>query len=374
MSSEHGDDLIGSRVTRPRQNLVPKSRSVPPVFAEDHTRPLPPRRQNSRPELVPLRDTVTSSIEDDQRDIIGKRWVPEHWDEATILRSKWAPPAPSPRISPSKSGTTTPNLHVNGAATVSALDASETGTQPNAAQKNAKPKISTLRELDLERIRKLIARVSWKTQFLLSSQHLALDSLPADAQPRSSYLNPMTMFKLDFFEYYVLLERTLVQLLAFFHISVPKTKAEDGDTFRSKALSAYGHSYHANVLAALDRRDNPLREILGAGDVRKHLETAKAFRNRWKDADVESEGDADAHAWSEDIMKLSLQQMASCVMGALEKAYLLCEEKEIGGREAGADVTACSTTEENHFEDDAMDMDDAPFEAVEDAMEWEEVE
>ncbi|KAK7515145.1 uncharacterized protein IWZ02DRAFT_57593 [Phyllosticta citriasiana] len=378
MSFEHGDDLIGSRVVRPRRDLIPKSRSVPPVSADENPRPSPPRRQNSKPELVPARSAVISSAECDQEDIIGKRWVSEDWDETKILRSKWAPPAPAPRISPNKSGTTTPNQYVNGAAAVSALDAPNHGVRTNAGQNDVKPKISTLRELDLERIRKLIARVSWKTQFLLHSQHMALTLPVPDPENRSSYLNPTTMFKLDFFEFYVLLERTLVQLLSFFHISVPKTKAEDGDTLRSKAFSAYGHSYHANVLAALDRRDNPLREILGAGDVRKHLETAKAFRNRWKDAENESEGHADAQAWREDIVKLSLEQMTGCIMDALEKGYLLCEEKEIGAKEAGSSpgdfLAAGPAIGDNHFEDDTMDLDDAPWEAVEDAMELEEVE
>ena len=35
------------------------------------------------------------------------------------------------------------------------------------------------------------------------------------------------------------------------------------------------HRYHANVLEALNRSDNPLHEVLGRGDVRQQLARAK---------------------------------------------------------------------------------------------------
>ncbi|KAK8220579.1 hypothetical protein IWZ01DRAFT_11380 [Phyllosticta capitalensis] len=374
MSSQDGEDLIGSRVVRPRRHLSLKSRSMPPpssreengdIIGTGNSRAAAPTNQelDQKSVLASPRKIITNNVADDEGDIIGRRFVPkEHWDETNILRSKWAPPAPSPRISPTKSGTSTPTNAPNGI--VPALGTERIG------QREAQPKISTLRELELERIRKLITRVSWKSRLLLQSQYLALSMPIPDPEHRSSYLNPTTMFKLDFFEFYVLLERTLVQLLAFFRISVPKNKSEDS---RTNAHGASSHSFHANVLAALDRKDNPLRDILGAGDVRQHLETAKAFRNRWKDADDDSSY-TDGQAWREEIMKLSLDHMVDGFMGALERSYLRCEEEEIGaaeGSSSGVDVGLGEPAGVDHFEHDTIDMDDAPWEAVEDAMEWE---
>jgi hypothetical protein len=49
------------------------------------------------------------------------------------------------------------------------------------------------------------------------------------------------------------------------------------------------HRYHANVLAALDREENPLHDALGTGEVRAQLGRAKDLRNRWKTAADEPE-------------------------------------------------------------------------------------
>lgn len=127
------------------------------------------------------------------------------------------------------------------------------------------------------------------------------------------------MFKLDFFEYYMLIERALVHLLGVFGVEVSPSRGrstrgeeeeEPAATFDKKEnklnitngntpLSEKGlgasvwrddgrrsrqHRYHANVLAALGREDSPLRATLGTGEVRLQLGRAKDLRNRWKTA------------------------------------------------------------------------------------------
>lgn len=89
------------------------------------------------------------------------------------------------------------------------------------------------------------------------------------------------MFKLDFFEYYMLLERALVHLLGVFGIKVtggfgggsdggPKSSF-NGNQDGKQAL----HRFHANVLESLDDPANPLHQALGQDDVRSSLGRAK---------------------------------------------------------------------------------------------------
>jgi hypothetical protein len=123
------------------------------------------------------------------------------------------------------------------------------------------------------------------------------------------------MFKLDFFEYYMLIERALVHLLGVFGVEVPRgggggggrggdaqqqqqQQVEGGEGENKNKMGLAGsvwregrHRYHANVLAALDREDSPLRGTLGTGDVRAQLGRAKDLRNRWKTAGEEDENE-----------------------------------------------------------------------------------
>lgn len=147
------------------------------------------------------------------------------------------------------------------------------------------------------------------------------------------------MFKLDFFEYYMLIERALVHLLGVFGVDIPRggvayherqqqqqqqqrpqpgeeevererereREEEDGrkgDKNNHKGGLAssvwrdeggHQHRYHANVLAALDSEENPLHGTLGSGEVRVQLGRAKQLRNRWKTAGDEDELGHDHH-------------------------------------------------------------------------------
>ncbi len=121
------------------------------------------------------------------------------------------------------------------------------------------------------------------------------------------------MFKLDFFEYYMLIERAVVHLLGVFGVEVPHGRGHEqyqdqqrqngevggrGGDKKGLAKSVWRqrsegrHRYHANVLAALDRAESPLHGTLGSGEVRVQLGRAKELRNRWKRAG-EEDGDGD---------------------------------------------------------------------------------
>ncbi|KAL2139387.1 hypothetical protein VTI28DRAFT_5277 [Corynascus sepedonium] len=199
---------------------------------------------------------------------------------------------------------------------------------------------------ELARYAKIVRRLQWKLPFLAQGYRQAVDHR-VGADP-AAVAEAELMFKLDFFEYYMLIERALVHLLGVFGVAVSRGGVEgsssngaegpsrragetppsslsvgdlgdtggrdnekndilgggDGDNknYKERGLGAsvwrdrQRHRYHANVLAALDRTDNPLHWALGTGEVRKQLGRAKDLRNRWKTAgEDEDENENDAH-------------------------------------------------------------------------------
>ncbi|KAF2145939.1 uncharacterized protein K452DRAFT_355438 [Aplosporella prunicola CBS 121167] len=298
------------------------------------------RRATPGVEMVGSRHATPAN---DEGDIIGRRFNDRGFNEAAVLRSRWA--ASSTRLPTSKLTPSYPPIDA---------------ANPSAADKPPSQPPATLRGLNLQRIKRLIDRLSWKSLLLRGSQQIALNSPDAT----STAAAPTTMFKLDFFEYYVLLERVIVLLLAFFDIHIPRGSAFGGPT------GSWGHRYHANVLEKLDNEGNPLHEILGKDPVRGFLWTAKDFRNKWKDAD-EKDGLATWENQRDDVVKLHVEQMVTEILAALEKAYKIADEK--GGSGKAPEVPAPQTAAAADLADESadMDMEDAPWEAVGDAMEWE---
>ncbi|RMZ76156.1 hypothetical protein DV738_g5122, partial [Chaetothyriales sp. CBS 135597] len=205
-----------------------------------------------------------------------------------------------------------------------------------------------------------------------------------------------TMLRVDFFEWYVLLERCLLEALAAVEVHVsatydPLTSKDNGvetnipEWLRSSHnggiigdskvfKEGVGHSFHANVLSALSQEDqNPLYEVLGRGTVRQYLNIAKELRNMWKD--VESAPDPQQNEEElrrrmskyEAIMKdLKLEDLLSTVLQALESARHIVEHEvaTVGNQlqNAGWDVDGLLGTNTNQDTD-------SPLEANPDAME-----
>lgn len=133
---------------------------------------------------------------------------------------------------------------------------------------------------ELTRYNKIVRRLEWKLPFLAQGYNAATDrNCSTDEQREEAEL----MFKLDFFEYYMLLERALVHLLGVFGIKVTggigdrpggvPTGPRRGIVHERWEQS--DHRFHANVLEALDDPRNPLHEALGVDDVRFALARAK---------------------------------------------------------------------------------------------------
>lgn len=134
---------------------------------------------------------------------------------------------------------------------------------------------------ELARYTKIVRRLKWKLPFLAYAYNAAIDRTTTDEQRAEAEL----MFKLDFFEYYMLVERALVHLLGVFGIQVTGalgTRVGNGHAGHGlpgrttrDGWEQSDHRFHANVLEALDDDRNPLHEALGQDDARFSLARAK---------------------------------------------------------------------------------------------------
>jgi hypothetical protein len=199
------------------------------------------------------------------------------------------------------------------------------------------------------------------------------------------------MFKLDFFEFYVLLERYIVLCFDVLGIRVSRKDINGKPSYHSGPPPAFGsHQFHANLLATLDEPDCPLHAALGQQDVRVYLGRAKEYRNRWKAADELGGGPDDGtegEAWTSTLEALNLATMLKTILGGLEQAGVVVKESvgvkhrqsdgHIGSRLSNGENTRLYTHtweagrnngSPHVVDDEAMEWDDAPWEAVDDAM------
>jgi hypothetical protein len=200
-----------------------------------------------------------------------------------------------------------------------------------AAQRN-----HLTRQQSYNRFTRLLLRLRHKSLLLQFSHHRALNapdsaSVVRDAASDVAAFTSVeveTMFRVDFYEWYVLLERCLIALLDSVGVAVqtgydpqslksgdgargrmgfdagnahayPRSQSAGvnggstdpdpliGDAHAFSAISGYPHRFHESVLDALDVNSrNPVHSILGTGKTRDFIGVAKEFRNRWKELDV----------------------------------------------------------------------------------------
>ncbi|KAK0667447.1 hypothetical protein QBC41DRAFT_324015 [Cercophora samala] len=285
---------------------------------------------------------------------------------------------------------------------------------PPASSQTPNPHKSTaLRAaLELSRYRKILRRLQWKSQFLDSGYQLATHRLSQDPQ---QVAERELMFKLDFFEYYMLIERAVVHLLAVFGVDIdrhiPTTSTESsraGSPVKQSQGQKLGlsgsrwgshrdngnrsnHRYHANVLEALDKPDNPLHEILGQGEVRKQLGRAKDLRNRWKTAGEEIDdggilGQQQPREWqptkkiAAPLETYDLSNMLRAISdgfgeaGQLAEEYVLSFEAVMHGREGSGDLIMADENGELLVDwGAAIRNEETQWDFMVDAMDWEAV-
>ncbi|KAA8643373.1 hypothetical protein EYZ11_003422 [Aspergillus tanneri] len=227
---------------------------------------------------------------------------------SSLLKSRWAP-------LPEETKTTT--------------------TCPSPSKPSSSPvSYSTLLSpaQELARFMKIVARLKWKLPCLEEGYRLA--TLPTSHGVDVDVAHAEIMFKIDFHEYYALLERAIVHLLGVFGVMVTRTGSSGtrntGQGVQWVRPPSQSHRYHANVLRALQEERSPLHSVLGKGVVFEQLKKAKELRNRWKTADmVENENGGDGgSSQMEQLVPLErydVDKILMDVFGGLEEGYLLAQ-------------------------------------------------
>lgn len=109
-------------------------------------------------------------------------------------------------------------------------------------------------------------------------------------------------FKIDFYEFYQLIERALVLIQRVWGIDI------------QRGGSGINHNYHENVLRRLAYPDHPLRAYLGTGEGNEALWKAKELRNRWKDATM---GKGATHP----LKMYNVSWLVKTILDSLQRAY-----------------------------------------------------
>ncbi|OTB18718.1 hypothetical protein K445DRAFT_314577 [Daldinia sp. EC12] len=267
--------------------------------------------------------------------------------------SRWASASNNYRINKSnttrrRSSRTSSSLPLSTISTKSASVSENNSLIPDNAVEDQPPP-----EYELSRFLKIVARLNWKMPFLKEGYRIAVDS--ADKLP-SQVEACEIQFKLDFHEFYMLIERALVRLMGIFGIVVKNHGAVINGVFTLYGSSEGGqHQYHANVLRALEDSRNPLSVIFGAPEVRKQLLQAKELRNRWKNIDEAEPGSPPLAPLSAYNLELIVQTILSAIERAHAFTVAYVVERE------GKPMNASSDTGEKDWE------------FIVDAMDWEAV-
>ncbi|KAI0205074.1 hypothetical protein F4808DRAFT_272352 [Astrocystis sublimbata] len=229
------------------------------------------------------------------------------------------------------------------------------------------------REQLLSRFLKISARMKWKIPFLEIGYELAVDRL---GRPEQEVAANEIHFKLDFHEFYMLIERALVHLMEIFGITIERVGGGGGGPRISNELRTQRdryeqHRYHENVLRAMDSPANPLHEMLGRPDVLRQFFRAKELRNRWKHADDDDSGRVRAPQ----LESYNLKEILSVILAALEQAYFFTDQY-VRSQSTSVGVNGNGHVNDNGSQPVSMadwttDSDDWEF--MVDAMDWEAV-
>jgi len=122
------------------------------------------------------------------------------------------------------------------------------------------------------------------------------------------------------------------------------------------------HRFHANVLAALDKPENPLHEALGQGEVRKQLARAKELRNRWKNADGAGGADDKGYAPAP-LEAYNLERILEGIFSGFDQGNALAQLYIQRRREGGPDAGPANVMD--------WDQDEEDWGFIADAMDWE---
>ncbi|KAJ6010090.1 hypothetical protein N7499_004506 [Penicillium canescens] len=239
----------------------------------------------------------------------------------SLLNSRWAPNTnqPNERYQPRHTFTNIHNVHNHRTRSSSPAFRPPPYQPPSHQQGTLLPPAE-----ELSRFMKIVARLRWKLPFLAEGYRLATLT---DAVEPGEIVHAEIMFKIDFHEYYALLERAIVHLLAVFNISVSAGRG-GGVSVDGNGRGGSVHRYHANVLEALREQSTPLSPVLGAGVVYSQLQRAKELRNRWKTADLTAE-ERERQGERKEVVALAsfdFEGILSDIFLGLEESYVRAKD------------------------------------------------
>jgi len=124
------------------------------------------------------------------------------------------------------------------------------------------------------------------------------------------------------------------------------------------------------LLEALDSKDCPLHEPLGAPEIRAQLGLAKDYRNAWKGADEKAtllSGTSDNvnPRKNMSLQDLQLESMLRALVLGCEQAHGLVQHHHVT---VNSNNLASGDVQPQHGVDSSMETDDQPFEYMDDAM------
>ncbi|KAI1762728.1 hypothetical protein GGR53DRAFT_500539 [Hypoxylon sp. FL1150] len=185
---------------------------------------------------------------------------------------------------------------------------------------------------ELSRFMKITARLRWKMPYLNEGYLKATETI---GKSKSDIEQSEIQFKLDFHEFYMLIERALLRLMGIFQITVDGrnwlfSAPENLTGLAASRHSGRPHRFHENVLATLEDSRNPLSGIFRAPEVREQFARAKALRNRWKNIDEVQPYDPVAPP---PLASYNLDRMVTTILSAIEQAHDLAVNyiREHGG-------------------------------------------
>ncbi|KAF1963812.1 hypothetical protein CC80DRAFT_397359 [Byssothecium circinans] len=237
-----------------------------------------------------------------------------------------------------------------------------------------------------ERATRLCVRLQWKSESLIASYHRAMQILREEeaqngyAEQRSNgpfgsrSKQAEAMFKVDFFEFYTLLERYITTSLAILGVYVsaaaPRTNVNalrfitNPEWARTRPEAS--HAFHANLLDAIDKENCPLHFSFGNPEVRPQLGLAKDYRNAWKDAQEKvDENEQEKDRRNTRLQDLQLEPMLHLLIAGCDHAHGIVQNHEVQANDLTSQDFEPKSYNNSTNQGSGMD---APYEYMDDAM------
>ncbi|KAL2888222.1 hypothetical protein HOO65_040559 [Ceratocystis lukuohia] len=391
--ASESDQLIST--VKAKHDSVPPSLASAPLLSETTQGALSP------PDLEPMRRSHSENASDAKAALESSTSLASQKAQVAHASSRSSSPIKSnsvPRATKIHSRSVSPrkgNAKLGGSSAI----------HPATTTPATTPKASTARE-NLQRFLRIVARLKWKHPYLQQAYKQAMDALHREQQQAAASKkdgkaeadfesaggatnwadmveeeededfsaqqhatrqdhhstkvvepHPGDMFKLDFFEYYMLLERAVVHILSVFNERIhrsagtgslsspsnnsaptpgltsatsppPSSGTSTGIASSRHAAMSNSHSFHQDVLSSLAASPSlaGLLRNSGGTDALAAFQLAKTLRNRWKFADMEDQSRSSTKGIG-DLASVDFDNMLNTIFAFFDRVYDLVLER-----------------------------------------------